>query len=315
MAEMFDVIVVGELNVDIILNDLHQLPVIGKEIIANQMNLTLGSSSAIFASNISSLGAKTSFIGRIGLDLFGEVVVDRFRSRKVDTSMIIEDSQHGTGATIVLNVEEDRSMITYPGAMLYLTEEEILDEYLTKGRHLHFSSYYLQPGMRDGLGNLFQRAKKLGLSTSFDMQWDPSEKWDLDIKEVISYVDIFLPNEAELLYLTGKSELISAIEYISPFVKVLAVKKGNKGSIVYHEGQFIELPGYLNKKVVDAIGAGDSFNAGFIYKYLSGASLKICQDFGNLCGAINTTSSGGVSAFENTDKFKSIASTKFGVLL
>src|SRR5699024_10041617 len=130
-----------------------------------------------------------------------------------------------------------------------------------------------------------------------------------------SYVDIFLPNEAELLYLTGKSELISAIEYISPFVKVLAVKKGNKGSIVYHEGQFIELPGYLNKKVVDAIGAGDSFNAGFIYKYLSGASLKICQDFGNLCGAINTTSSGGVSAFENTDKFKSIASTKFGVLL
>jgi len=67
----FDVIVVGELNVDLILNSIDSFPEMGKEKIAKNMNLTLGSSSAIFASNLSSLGAQVGFIGKIGNDAFG----------------------------------------------------------------------------------------------------------------------------------------------------------------------------------------------------------------------------------------------------
>ena len=73
MKKQFDVLVIGELNVDIILHNIDNFPEVGKEVLAQQMTLTLGSSSAIFASNISSLGASVAFLGKIGNDEFGDV--------------------------------------------------------------------------------------------------------------------------------------------------------------------------------------------------------------------------------------------------
>jgi len=68
---------------------------------------------------------------------------------------------------------------------------------------------------------------------------------------------------------------------------------------------------FLNKQVVDAIGAGDSFNAGFIHKYISGASLEACQTFGNLIGAVSTTAAGGTTAFKDYDTVMRTAKEKF----
>ena len=106
------------------------------------MTLTLGSSAAIFASNISSLGARVAFIGKIGKDKFGEVVLESLQKNNVDVSMIIRDENCGTGATIVLNVDEDRANTTYPGAMDLLTINDISEEDLGRARHLHFSSFF-----------------------------------------------------------------------------------------------------------------------------------------------------------------------------
>ena len=128
MKKEFDVIVVGELNVDLILDEIESFPEIGKEVLANRMTLTLGSSSAIFASNISSLGAQVAFIGKIGKDKFGEVVLESLQRSQVDVSMIKEDAEAGTGATVVLNVLEDRANTTYPGAMDLLTMNDISED-------------------------------------------------------------------------------------------------------------------------------------------------------------------------------------------
>ena len=312
MRREFDVIVVGELNVDLILNELDRFPEVGKEILARQMTLTLGSSAAIFASNIASLGAKVAFIGKIGHDKFGELVLESLQKNGVDVSMIKMDDQHGTGATIILNVEEDRANTTYPGAMDFLTLEDISGDDLEKAKHLHFSSYFLQPGMRKGVGKLFRTARELGLTTSFDMQWDPYEKWDLEIEEVLPHVNVFLPNENELLHLSGKASLDEAIGLIAKHVDVLAIKRGNQGSMVCHEGQITELPAFLNEHVVDAIGAGDSFNAGFIYKYILGNAIRDCQVFGNLTGAVSTTAAGGTNAFQDYESFRTKARDIFG---
>src|SRR5687767_11395669 len=127
-----DVIVVGELNVDLILNQISSFPEIGKEILAQQMTLTLGSSSAIFASNLSSLGAKVAFIGKIGQDQFGEVVLQSLKAKGVDTGLIIQSSALHTGATVVLNFDEDRAMVTHPGAMDDLHLADISPEQLSR---------------------------------------------------------------------------------------------------------------------------------------------------------------------------------------
>jgi len=313
MEKLYDVLVVGELNVDLILDKIEKFPEVGKEVLAKKMTLTLGSSSAIFASNIASLGARVAFIGKIGKDKFGEVVLENLQKNKVDISMIRIDEQLGTGITVILNVEEDRANTTYPGAMDYLTINDIAEDYLNKAKHLHFSSYFLQPGMWNCLGELFRKAKKLGLTTSFDMQWDPLETWKLDIADVLPYVDVFLPNEKELMFLTGKDKIEEAIELIKKYTNILVVKRGNKGSFVHHNDQLTDLPAFLNKQVVDSVGAGDSFNAGFIFKFIKGSDILDCQKFGNLTGAVSTTAAGGTSAFEDFEKFIRISKEQFGV--
>jgi sugar/nucleoside kinase (ribokinase family) len=311
-SKKFDVIVVGELNVDIILNRIESFPEIGKEKLAGDMEVVLGSSSAIFASNLSSLGAKVAFIGKIGNDNFGKLITDSLSRKGADVDLIIKDKNSNTGATIILNYDEDRAMITYQGAMNNLTIDDISSAGLGQAKHLHFSSYYLQPGIKKDVKTLFKSAKDTGLSTSFDMQWDPAEKWDLNYKEVLPYVDIFLPNEQELLFLTKESVLDNAIKKITPFVKHLVIKMGNKGSLLVTDGKNTFKESYLNNNVVDAIGAGDSFNAGFIFKYINDYKPSECQLFGNLMGAVNTTAAGGTAAFTSYKEIMKTAEEKFG---
>ena len=308
----FDVVVVGELNVDLILNNLESFPEIGKEKLAKDMALTLGSSSAIFASNLSSLGAKVAFLGKIGNDYFGKLVLDKLTEKGVDVSLIVKDSVSSTGATIVLNFAEDRAMVTYPGAMNNLTIKDVAKESIEQAKHLHFSSYYLQPGIRNDVDKMYKLAKDLGLTTSFDMQWDPEEKWQLDYEKVLPYVDIFLPNEQEILHLTKEKSIADALKKISGVSNKTAIKMGSKGSILYEKGKAINKDPFLNKNVVDAIGAGDSFNAGFIFKFIIGSEPEVCQEFGNLMGAINTTAAGGTTAFTNYQNIMKIAKEKFG---
>ncbi len=311
-----DVLAIGELNVDVILNNIDGFPKIGKEILAQNMTLTLGSSTAIFAANLAGLGAKVGFLGKIGKDSFGDLVINSLKDKGVDTSMVIIEEGICTGATICLNYEEDRANVTHPGAMELLTIDDITDNQLLQAKHVHFSSVFLQPGIRNDIGNLFAWAKQLGLTTSLDPQWDPAETWDFDYKSILPFVDIFLPNETELLHLTKTSNIESAFVELNQYAQNIVVKRGNKGSMLRTKnGEITELPAYLNTSVIDAIGAGDSFNAGFIYKFVKGATLTECLKFGNLTGALNTTSAGGTSAFSSKSKIRETAKNKFNILI
>ena len=194
----FDVIVVGELNVDLILNSIDSFPEMGKEKIAKDMTLTLGSSSAIFASNLSALGASVAFVGKIGDDAFGNLVKDSLRSKKVNTDFLIMSKAFSTGATIVLNYSDDRAMVTYPGAMEDLTIDDINQEIISLAKHLHFSSYFLQPGIQSGLLELFKMAKEkneshcLGGSRDFNKK---SRQKQLNVRRLA------LPGETRVLVL------------------------------------------------------------------------------------------------------------------
>lgn len=308
----FDVIVVGELNVDLILNQIDSFPETGKEKLAHEMTFTLGSSSAIFASNLSSLGLKVAFIGKIGNDIFGQFCKDQLQRKNVDTSMILIADELKTGATAVLNFGEDRANVTYQGSMSYLCVNDITEEMLSMGKHLHFSSYFLQTGFKNELYMLFDKAKSAGLTTSLDIQWDPAEEWDFDYKRILPAVDVFLPNEKELLSLTKQSSVESAVREININRNIIVVKRGRNGSLMSFETNLIPCKAFTNENVVDAIGAGDSFNAGFIYRYIQNYDPVKCQEFANLIGAISTTRVGGTTAFVNYQETMKIAKEKFG---
>jgi sugar/nucleoside kinase (ribokinase family) len=311
MDKAFDVIVIGELNVDIILNHINGYPEIGKEKISDNMSVTLGSSSAIFASNLSSLGAKIAFIGKTGTDSFSEVVMQSLQERGVDTSHIIRTPDFNTGATIVLNYGQDRAMITYPGAMNELKPTDIDYDLIKTGRHLHFSSYFLQPGIGRGITSIFKKAKELGLTTSLDPQWDPDEKWDLDLKALLPVTDVFLPNIKELQFLTHQENLDEALASVKTFCRNIVIKHGSDGAYLWDGQRLIHQPAFINHDVVDCIGAGDSFNAGFVLKFVQQQPLAKCMEYGALTGAISTTAAGGTSAFKSHKEISGVASLKF----
>lgn len=308
----FDVSVIGELNIDFILNQIDAFPSVGKEILSRHMNVTLGSSSAIFASNLASLNTSVAFIGKIGKDLFGDLVLTTLDANGVCTKAIVRNEDLQTGATVVLNFGEDRAMITHPGAMEELTFEDINWETVGQSRHLHLSSFFIQKGLRNDIGRVFRRAKELGVSTSFDPQWDPSECWDLDLAGILPYVDIFMPNKMELLNLTRQTTLQKACDSLQPFANTIVVKLGSEGSAIFTEGELTFQSAFLNSHVVDAIGAGDSFNAGFISKYIDQNTLDVCQEFGNIIGAYSTTASGGTGAFAVRENILQNLKEKFG---
>ena len=310
-SKQYDVIVVGEVNVDLIMNQLQSLPEIGKEKLSGNMNLTLGSSAAILANNLSALGAKVAFVGKAGKDFFGKFCKEELERSKVDTSMLLMTEEFQTGATVVLNFGVDRANVTFLGAMVSLKPEDITEEMISRARHLHFSSYFLQPAFKNKIHTLFKRAKYAGLTTSLDVQWDPQELWEFDYEKILPDVDIFLPNEIELLNLAKKKTVEEALALVGKYGNVIVVKKGKNGSVLFYKDQLIEGKPFLNNQVVDAIGAGDSFNAGFIFKFLKNNPAEKCQVFANLIGAVSTTAAGGTGAFINYQEVVKIAKEKF----
>ncbi len=310
-SKKFDVLVVGELNIDLIMNEIEKFPEIGKEVIANQMNQTLGSSSAIFANNLSVLGASVSFLGKVGDDNYASEICAALQKANVDICNLIKSKTHFTGITVAFNYNNDRAMVTYPGAMCDLKTAEISDEVLQSASHLHVSSIFLQTGLKPDIVDLFKRAHNLGLTTSLDPQWDPNEKWDIDLEALLPYVTIFLPNEAEIQCLTHTDSVIGAINKISKCSNYIVVKCGTKGAIAWDKTSIIKQDVYLNEKVVDAIGAGDSFDSGFISKFIQRANFRECLNYAALTGAVNTTAAGGTGAFSSKEDVENCIKTKF----
>ncbi len=308
---MFDVLVVGELNVDIILDDIQGFPEIGKEITAQKFNLTLGSSSAIFASNLSALGNKVAFMGKIGTDDLAAFIRESLAGKNVNTDFILQSEKYKTGVTVVMNYDMDRANITFPGAMEHLKESEVTDDILKSAKHLHLSSVFLQSALKKDVVQLFKRAKGLGLTTSMDPQWDPKEIWALDLQQLLPVVDIFLPNVLEFQFLTHSQNLESGLPKVAAFAHTLVIKEGENGAHLWNKGKLISRPAFLNATVTDCIGAGDSFDAGFIHKFLQGKPLTECLEFGNITGAINTTASGGTDAFKNRAHIIAVAKNQF----
>jgi len=311
--KQFDIAAIGELNVDIILNQIESEPEIGKEKFAKQMTVTLGSSTAIFAANAAALGSRVCFVGMVGKDSFGDLVRTSLEAKGVDTKYLIT-GETPTGATICMSYGEDRANLTYQGAMDVMGFDDIDKSVFDCTKHIHLSSLFMQSGLLRDIDRILDLAKSKGVTVSLDTQWDPMETWKLDYKSVLPKITVFMPNEKELIALTHKDNLESAIQEVIPHLgSAMLVKCGSDGSIlVRKDGSRIVLPAFLNKNVVDAIGAGDSFNSGFISAFVKGFSQEDCQITGNLTGAVNTTASGGTGAFVSLDHVRRVCREKFG---
>jgi sugar/nucleoside kinase (ribokinase family) len=294
----FDISVVGELNLDLVLYGLPGRMELDREHLASNLSITLGSSSAIFAHNFALLGNGVAFHSAIGEDPFGELCLTRLAESGVDLSAVRRLPGKQTGLTVILPQPEKRLILTYPGVMAEMRFEDLDIARILEARHLHLSSYFLQQALRARVPDLFRIAKEAGLSTSLDTNDDPDDRWERDVVDVLPWVDVLLPNEREACRLAGVDDSQLALELLAEKVPLVIMKRGEKGAIARRGSEIDEAP---SPKIaaVDTIGAGDSFDAGFLHQFIRGAKIEECLKYGNLTGALSTTRSGGTEAFRD----------------
>lgn len=296
----FDVSVVGELNLDLILYGLPEKFELEREHLAENLSLTLGSSSAIFAHNLACLGDKVGFSSGIGSDSLGEICMQRLGEAHVDLSRVKRFPRKITGLSVILPQNKGRYILTYPGTMQDLKFQDLDLDHILAAKHLHVSSYFLQQGLRPNFAELFRRAKESGLTTSLDTNDDPEDRWADDIQRLLTYVDVFLPNESEACKIAKTEELDSAAKILAKKVSLLVVKRGARGAVAWLGNEKLTAPS-MAAAVVDSVGAGDSFDAGFIHQFIRGASPGDCLHYANVTGALSVTRAGGTEAFRDAE--------------
>ncbi len=292
----FDVITFGDLCVDLILSGADVTPQFGQvEKLIEDYTLEMGGSCSIFACQASRLGLRTALLGRVGADSFGQLVLNRLNEAGVTTSYVSIDSSLKTGLSLAFCPPGDRAILTYPGSIHALTPSDVSDEFLSSARHLHHGSHYLHTGLLPVMPEIFRRARTLGLSISLDTNWDPAETWNGNLPQLLSMTDLFMPNDQEALRISRKPTLDEAAETFLNFgVQAVVIKEGARGARVYTRDTFIQRP-VQPVSGGDSIGAGDSFDAGFLAGWLRGLPLEQCLQIAMACGRSVASKIGGVA--------------------
>jgi sugar/nucleoside kinase (ribokinase family) len=296
----FDITIAGETNLDLILFGLPEAMPLERELLASDFRLTLGGSSSILAHNLAVLGSRVGFQTQIGEDELGSIALDRLQQSGVDLSRVQRVQGCNTGITVVLPHASGRHILTYLGIMASMSARDLDLSYLQSSRHFHLSSLFLQIALQPALPQLFTSLRESGLTVSLDTNDDPSGNWAGVLPDLLDRIDILLPNEGEILRITRKSTLEDALDALASRVPLIVVKCGSRGAVVQQNHERTWIPA-VPVTPVDTIGAGDSFDAGFLHACLRGATPEEATALGNVTGALSTLRPGGTEAFRDTE--------------
>jgi sugar/nucleoside kinase (ribokinase family) len=297
-AADLDLLVLGDCNPDLILRGGAVEPAFGQaERLVDSADLTIGGSGAITACGAARLGLRTAIAGVLGDDEFGRFMVRALQERQVETAGLVVDPSARTGLSVILSRDQDRAILTFPGAIATLEARAIDPVLLARARHVHVSSFFLQTALLPGLVTMLAEVRGRGGSTSVDPNWDPSERWGGGLRELLAAVDVLLPNAVEAVRIAGGGDPLQAAQRLAARGPLVAVKLGAEGAVGVQDGvDPVRVRAPAVKAAVDPVGAGDSFDAGVIAGLLDGQPVEQALALGCACGALSTRASGGTPA-------------------
>lgn len=299
----YDVITFSDMCVDLILSGSDVTPQFGQvEKLIDDYTLELGGSCNIFACQCAKLGLRTAVVGRVGDDSFGQLVVRRLQDAGVDTSHVIVDPGLKTGMGVALCPPGDRAILTYMGTINAVYPADISDGLLASTRHVHHGSFFLHTHLLPAVSEIFTRAQALGASTSLDTNWDPDDRWTSGLDRILPHTTLFMPNDEEALRiyrsLGGDNEQPdleqAARAFLDLGVQCVTIKAGKQGAAVYTSERTVS-GGVDPVSGGDSIGAGDSFDAGFLAGWLRGLDLQRSLEMGLVCGRAVAAQVGGLA--------------------
>lgn len=296
-------LVIGDLNVDIIVAGINRPMEKGSEVIAKNHLLDIGGSGGIFSAVLSELGIKTYIISKISNDTFGDYLIQRLKSHGVGVEKILIEKSKSTGITISLAYTEDKMQVSSVEMVKKFNIRDIVFEELGNIDHVHFSSYYMMDGLQNDYIKIISNIKKKygNITFSMDTNDDPSGKWNNKIYETLPHIDILLINKKEALMIAKIDNIDDALEKLGKIVKTVVIKLGVEGYIAKYKGNLYSGDS-LKADFKDSTGAGDNFDAGFIYGFLNNMGPEKSLNVGNICGAKSVEYLGGSGTKEKFDK-------------
>jgi sugar/nucleoside kinase (ribokinase family) len=290
----FDLLVLGDCNPDLLISGAPEAEFGQRERIVEDATLVIGGSGAITACGATRLGLQTGLVGVVGDDFFGRFMRESLTERGVDISRLAIDGERPTGVSVVLVRGEDRAILTALGTVQELSTAG-LDPGSLGAHHLHVSSFFLQRGLRGDLPGFFADVRARGTSTSIDSNWDPDEDWNGGLLEALRETDILFANGEEVKRIARNDDVEVAARTLAEGGPLVVVKLGKGGAIAVGGNEVAHAPA-PRVDVVDTVGAGDSFDAGFLSGFLSRRSLESSLALACACGSLSTRAAGGTAA-------------------
>ncbi|MBS6195523.1 MAG: carbohydrate kinase family protein [Clostridiales bacterium] len=295
-GKKWDVYVYGDVNIDIVIPGVEKFPEPGQEDEVDTMETFVGGGAALFTLGVGKLGLHPVFQGEVGDDCYGELIRKKFHDSNVDDSLLGTSTTRKTGISLSFTNEKDRSFLTYRGTNETICIDAVDVEQVKNASHIHVTGYAGSIN-HDSYLRLLKRVKEETEATvSFDVGWDSTGEWKPEIYELFPYIDVLFMNETECVHYSRKETAEEAAKDFAKHCGLVVIKMGKQGSLAVKDGEFYRASSY-KVEAIDTTGAGDSFNAGFVYGFLRGKSVEDCLKCGNSCGALSVTALGGNTGF------------------
>ena len=297
-SESLDLLVIGDGQVAVICHYITSPQMeFGREYFVSQLKFDSAGSAALCAGVASRLGLRTSLLTKVGNDFFGDFALKRWEQAGIDTSYVVRTSQAGTSfSSVALNESGMWTATTYLGANELLKFEDVQQHFgrleQLPPKIVHLGGYNkLTFSIGEPALKVLKFAKACGALVTFDVVWDP-KGWQDDrldaVRKTIEYTDVCLFNLNEARIIGGGKELEEVVQNILGLgTRIAVIKLGDQGCVVATEEEMLKTPAF-RVKAEDSCGAGDAFNAGFIYGLLSNWNLRETARFANAIGAMKT---------------------------
>lgn len=266
---------------------------------------------AICASAAARLGCSTALIGCVGADDFGQFVTERLQADGVDCRCIQQDDGASTGcAFVTYSHDGSRKFIFHMGAAAHAAAPA--SEQLGPVRFMHImgcslsAGEQLAQGIRDTMRALLRSGTKISFDPNIRKELLHSDGTQEIFQDVLAHTSIFLPGREELLFLTGKEDIETAVQqcFENPALEILVLKDGARGCSLYTRNPAPENPDAASSAVtetfiraypvsqVDATGAGDCFDGAFLAGLIQGKAPEEAARMGSAAGALNAMAFG-----------------------
>jgi sugar/nucleoside kinase (ribokinase family) len=284
----YDVLVIGRPSCDLIITGLPSWPNVGQEIFARGLTVSAGGAFNAVAA-LHRLALRTGLVSIIGSDPWSQLCLDAILAEGVPTDLLLMLEQPLPSVSVCMTHAGDRGFVTYePPA------EEVGDAFIAHALDVvaRECAGYLLCCLTDTLSANAAMARARGMRVLVDCGWNEAWLASEQIRSLMKLADIVFANQPEATVITGEEDPLLAMRRLGELAPFVVMKRGMAGSSAVVEGREYHAP-TEPVEVVDATGAGDCFNAGFLYGWHHDLPVESCLRLGNICGGMSVAVPGG----------------------